>query len=107
MSDDNIVQFPGNSKTPEEPEKKENDQLFQWGDISVTINWDDIAADLADLDLNLNTWYTDDAIVKDTQFNNLAAKLNELYDLVEDNPELIQFVEKYISTYTENLKRKL
>lgn len=107
MSDDNIIPFPGNSEPPEEPEKKENDQIFQWGDISVTINWGDIAADLEELDLKLNTWLADDVAVKDTQFNNLAAKLNELYALVEDNPELIQFVEKYITAYTDNLKRKL
>ena len=107
MSDDNIIQFPGNSETPEESEKKENDLLFQWGDMSVTINWDDIAADLEDLELKLNTWYADDVIIKDAQLNTFADKLNELYDLVADNPELMQFAEKYISAYIDNLKSKL
>lgn len=107
MDDDNIIQFPGNQR--EHVQVPDGFMVINPEDMNISITWDDLELSMDDFKLGLNDFnlFLDDRIAQDQQLASFQQKLEALYALVEQHPELCQFTDRYIESYLEHLRKKL
>lgn len=94
---DNIIPFDKGKKPPKETENPYGVQTF-------TFNIDDT---FFRLDKELMEKMFSDSLLQDVQLDQISDELFELQLLVEDNPEIAQFVCSHISKFTENMRQRL
>ena len=102
MSDDNIIQFPGRKPTDSDQDDHVDSEWKYELQNMITISWDDLEEVVFSPD-----WGLGEDIIQDSQISDFRDSLVDLLVLVQANPELAQFAQKHIDTYTENLRKNL
>lgn len=97
MSNDNVIPF-----TPRETKQPETDPNCAEINYTFTVDGMEFSFDANGLDMLIS-----DMIVQDTQLDQLADACFDLQCLVEENPEIAQFVTKNIKKITESMKKRL
>ena len=93
MSDNNIVEF-----------KPKNTIQEDCANVNYTFTVDGMEFSFSPEGLDR---LVEDMVVQDIQLDQLADACFELQYLVEENPEIAQFVTKNIKKLTENMRKRL
>lgn len=93
MSEDNIVEF--------KPKKTVTEDC---ANVNYTFTVDGMEFSFSPEGLDR---LVEDMVVQDVQLDQLADACFELQCLVEENPELAQFVTKNVKKLTENMRKRL